>query len=179
MAKSNVDTSHQQFFHASDAPAFGVGIEATLQDDIIKGVGNDIHLGAGQQANKFEGIGIVVRVHRGTMASRHTSLPALLDGIRCHYFGEARNGIIGLVAMAVNIAVELSGKREGIMDILDAHIARPLVVGNASNDIAAKFHGLLHQLAPIGKRQDAILGKGNQLQVADIAHFFTDFKQRS
>ena len=78
------------------------------------------------------------------MACCDTSLPTLLHGIRCHDLCEARMGIIGFITMAVDIAVELFGKSKGIMDIFDAHVARPFVMWNTSNEIAAQFHGLSH-----------------------------------
>src|SRR5258706_9612735 len=79
--------------------------------------------------------------------------------------------------MAVDVAIKLFRQLEGIMHVLDAHIASPFIVWNASYDIAAQFHGLAHQLAPIGKRQNAVLGKGHQLQVANIAHLLSHFDQ--
>src|SRR5450759_4026897 len=79
--------------------------------------------------------------------------------------------------MTVNIAVEFFGKLKGIMDVFNPHIARPLEMGDATNQVAAQFHRFAQQLAPIGKRHDAILGEGDQLQVTNITYFFTYLKQ--
>src|SRR5690242_21861838 len=44
----------------------------------------------------------------------------------------------------------------------------PFIMRYASHDVAPELHGLAHQFASVGKRQNAILGKGNQLQVTNI-----------
>ena len=86
------------------------------------------------------------------MACRHTSLPALLDRVCGHDFCKARKRIIGFITMAVNVPVKLLRQGKGIMDILNAHIACPLVVWNAAHKVTAKLHGFAHELPPIGKR---------------------------
>src|SRR6266568_2827570 len=177
VTKSNVDAPCQQLFDTRNAPSFGIGIKTALQDDIVKGIGNDVHLSTGEQANEFKGIGIIVGMHGGAVAGRYPSLPALLHRVGGHHFGKARERIIGLIAVAVNIAVELFGQGKGIMHIFNTHIARPLVVWNASNQVAAKFHSLAHQLVSIRERQDAILGKSNELQVTYILYLVTHLNQ--
>src|SRR6266704_1821483 len=177
VTKSNVDALCQQLFDTSNAPSFGIGIKTALQDDIVKGIGNDVYLSAREQANEFKGIGIIVGMHGGAVTGRYPSLPTLLHRIGGHHFRKARERIIGLIAVAVNIAVELFGKGKGIMHIFNTHIARPLVVWNASNQIAAKFHSMAHQLVSIRERQDAILGKSNELQVTDVVYLLTHLNQ--
>src|SRR5579884_2536138 len=99
------------------------------------------------------------------MARRDATLPSLRDSISSHYLGETRKRIIGLIAMTVNIAVEFFSEGKGVMHVFHAHIACPFVVRDTTNKIAAQFHRFTHQLASIGKRENPILGKGNQLQV--------------
>src|SRR5581483_4649119 len=106
MTKSDIDTSSQQFFDAGNPTPLRIGIEATLQDNVIKRIGDDVDLGTRQQTDELEGIGIVIGVHGGAMTGGDAPLPTLLDGIGGHDFGETRVGIIGFIAVTVNITVE-------------------------------------------------------------------------
>ena len=49
---------------------------------------------------------------------------------------------------------------------------------DAAHHIGAQFHGAGHQLAAALVRLDAFLREGDDLQVNQVAGFFTDFKHR-
>ena len=69
------------------------------------------------------------------------------------------------------------GQLEQEVDLLDAVLAGPLVVGDAADDVAAQAHRLAHQLLAVGERQDAVLGEGDQAQVDQVAHLVAQLQQ--
>src|SRR5258708_8836814 len=111
-------------------------------------------------------------MHGGTMTGRHAALPPLLDRICRHHFGEARVWIIGFITVAINVALKLFCQCKSVMYFFDAHITGPLVMWNASYEIAAQFHRPVHQLASIGYSKNTLLAKTASLQITKIASFF-------
>src|SRR5262249_13179708 len=105
-------------------------------------------------------------------------LPALIERVGDHHFGEAGLGIVRLVTVTIHVAIVAPGQREYIMHILNAHLTRPLVMRNTAHYIGAQAQRLLQQRLPIGEREDAILRECPQLELTDIAYLLTHLQER-
>ena len=96
-----------------------------------------------------------------------------------HDLKEARLLVVGLVAVEVDGCAGLLREVEQELDLLDAVLARPFVVGDAADHVAAEAHRLAHQLLAVWERQDAVLRERDQAQVHDVAHLVAQLEQRA
>ncbi len=85
--------------------------------------------------------------------------------------------VVGLVAVQVDRPAGLLGQVEDEVDLLDPVVARPLVVRDAADHVAAEAHRLAHQLLAVGEGEDPVLREGDQPQVDQVAHLVAQLEQ--
>ena len=179
MAAGDVDAGRVQLLDTGHAAPLRVGVEAALEHDVVERVGNDGHTGPLQDLEELEGIGVVVRAHRGRVAGNDPPLHSVPHRPGGDDLQEARLLVVRLVAVEVDRGAGLAGEVEQEVDLLHAILARPLVMRYAPDDIAAETHRLPHQLLAVREGQDAVLGECDQPELDEVANLVAQFDQRS
>jgi hypothetical protein len=85
--------------------------------------------------------------------------------------------IVRLVAVEVDRGAGLPREVEQEVDLLDAVVAGPFVVGDAADDVAAQAHRLAHELLAIREAEDPVLREGDQAQVDDVGHLGLELEE--
>jgi peptidoglycan/xylan/chitin deacetylase (PgdA/CDA1 family) len=100
---------------------------------------------------------------------------SLMDGDRPYRLGtSADRGAPTLIEIPIQWALD---EVEDEMDLLNAVVAGPFVVRDAADDVAAEPHRLAHQLLPVGEREDAVLGEGDEAKVDDVADLLAELEE--
>ncbi len=109
MAKAEVESGLPEFFDAGDAASFGVGIGAALEGDVDEGVGDEVELGFLEEAEEFEGVGVVVGTEGGGVAGGGAGAEAAAVGTGGEDFEEAGLLVVDFVAVEIDGAIVLLG----------------------------------------------------------------------
>ena len=95
----------------------------------------------------------------------------------CHHLGEARVGVVDLVAVGVDQEAALLRLVEDQLEAGDARLPRRFVVRDAADHVRSHVEGAEEEFRATGVGVDTILGKGDDLQVDPVAHLVLDLQQ--
>lgn len=168
LGEADVEAGLQQLVDPGHAATLGKGVEAALQVDALGRAGDEVDAGVGQQAEQLGAVGVVVGAHGGGVAGGDPRTHAAAACLFGQHLEKARVGIVGLVAMDVHQAAGALGQVHEEFHRAHALVAGVFEVRDAADHIRAQANGFLHQLAPILEGLDALLGKGDDLQVDQV-----------
>ena len=178
VAAGDVDAGRVELLDTGHPAPLGIRVEATLEHDVVERVRDDRDPGALEDLDELEGVGVVVRAHRGRVAGDDSPLHAVAHRPGGHDLQEAGLLVIGLVAVEVDRRTGLAREVEEEMHLLDAVLAGPLVVRDPADDVAAEAHRLAHQLLAVREREDPVLREGDQPQLDDVADLLAQLEER-
>ena len=101
------------------------------------------------------------------------------DRLRGHHLDEARVVVVGLVAVDVDAQALVGGERHRELDRALAVLARQLEVRDRAHHVDAHVDRAAHQLLAAVERHDALLRKGDQLQLHLVADLLAQLEQRA
>ena len=105
--QADVDAGRQEFLDPRVPAADGVMVEAALEHGVVERIGDHVQSGAADVDDQAAGIGIVVGVHGRGVAGRHPTLHVQPDRLGGEHLEETRVLIVRLVAVNINLPVEL------------------------------------------------------------------------
>jgi hypothetical protein len=177
MAEAEVESGLPKFFDAGDAASFGVGIGAALEGDVDEGVGNEVELGFLEEAEEFEGVGVVVGAESGGVAGGGAGAEPPAVGAGSDNFEEAGLVVVDFVAMEVEGAIVLFGEFKDAMDRANAIFAGHLVVGDAADDIGSETKGFFEESFIFRMAVETVLGEGDDLDGDPVTNLVADFEE--
>ena len=152
VAAGDVDAGRVELLDPGHPAPLRIGVEAALEDDVVERVGHDRHARPLEDLEQLEGVGVVVGAHRRGVAGDDAAAHPVAHRPGGDDLEEARLLVVGLVAVEVDRGARLAGEVEQEVDLLDAVLAGPLVVGDAADDVAAEAHRLAHELLAVRGR---------------------------
>ncbi len=113
------------------------------------------------------------------MAAGNASLHVPCDRLLGEHLGEARERIVGLVAVHVNTEVASLRALHQQPDALDPRLPGALVVGDPADNVDAHVQRLVQQPDRVREAQQSVLGKRHELDVEQPAELLAQLDQRA
>ena len=172
LSEADVDPGAVQLRHPRHAAAFRPAVEAPLQMNAFGRAGDKVNARGFEQAEQLRAVGVIVGAHGAGMAGGDLRAHAAHPGLFRQYLQKARLRVVGFIAVYVHQAAVALGQIHQKNQRADALIAGVFVVRNAAHHVGAHFDGAGHQFASAGKGLNALLRKGDDLQIDKMGRLF-------
>jgi hypothetical protein len=164
MSDSDANAGVPQLVHASQTPYSRVSAVATLQHDIVEGIGHDLHITLSHDLDHLGGVWIWVAVHRRAVTGQDLAAESMIRGLGTEDLEEARAGIIGLIAVYIDLEAPTARQVQCHPKRLFALDSSSLEVWDGADGIHAHLDDFTPVICPSRSSQDALLWKCDHLQ---------------
>ena len=165
MPAGDVDPRRAELGDPGQPPPDQPAIAAALDDEVGRGVGDDGHAGLDAFRDDALRVGIVRGRQRADVTHADAAEVAALESRVSHHLESSNRTVVRLVDVQVEVGVEPLCQLEAEPYVLALVGLRRLPVGHAAHHVAARLHGRSHQVQGARVAKDALLRKGNGLNL--------------
>ncbi|MPN44914.1 hypothetical protein SDC9_192481 [bioreactor metagenome] len=131
-------------------------------------IGADVYVCLAQKLHDLDCMRLILIGDGGAVSTCYTAAPAFLQRQPCGVFQRPIKHIFRLIDVHIDQAVILFGDFKHEIHVLALELVQPFRSRHAARDIGAHLHRFPHEPFRSGVAEDALLRKGDNLQVADV-----------
>ena len=140
-------------------------------------IADDAHPGLAHERGDLLEVGRGIEAHGARVVREGTADAAFLERADGEHFQRLERGVAGVVHEHGDVLVVGDGEFHHFIDV-DLLVAfGEFDPGDAADDIGAEVHGLLHKVDRAGLAHDAVLRKGDDLDIHDALEFVAGLEQ--